>query len=123
MQGFSLVEILTTLAIIGILAGIAIPNYQGYLVKANRASAQQFLLAIANKQEQYLLDSRSYAGTLAALALTPPSELAGKYSCGLQNVTASPPAYEAICTAQGSQTSDGDLKIDQTGAKTPAGKW
>lgn len=119
--GFSLVELMVAVAIIGILAGIAIPAYREYLIKANRTAAKQYLMAVTNKQEQYLLDKREYASTLGTLGLTAPSELSGKYSCALQNVTASPPAYEALCTAEGSQSGDGDLKIDQAGTKT--GKW
>lgn len=122
-RGFSLVELLIVVALIGILAGIAIPYYQEYVAKANRAAAKQFLLSVANRQEQHLLDNRSYASSLASLGIAPPPELSGKYACELRNVTASPPAYEAVCAAQGSQLGDGDLKIDQTGARTPASKW
>jgi len=122
-QGFSLVELLIVVAVIGILAGIAVPIYQDHLLKANRTSAKQFLLTVANRQEQYLFDHRAYAGSLATLGLDLPAGLSGRYACELRNVAAAPPAYEAICIAQGPQAGDGNLKIDQTGARTPAGKW
>ncbi len=54
-SGFTLLEILIVIAIIGILASIGYPSYQQYIVKANRAAAQQFLLEAASVQQQYLL--------------------------------------------------------------------
>mgnify|MGYP005704109999 FL=1 len=54
-SGFTLVEMLIVVTIIGILASIAYPSYQQYIVKANRAAAQQFLLEAASVQHQYFL--------------------------------------------------------------------
>lgn len=123
INGFSLLELMIAVAIIGILAAIAVPAYNDYIIKANRAAAKSFLLSIANKQEQYLLDQRSYANTVAVLGLTAPPETSGKYTFAIGNVAASPPTYTATATAIGSQTSDGNLTVDQSGAKTPANKW
>lgn len=123
MSGFSLMELMIVVAIMGILAAIAVPAYNDYLIKANRTAAKTFLLSIANKQEQYLLDQRSYASTVAALGLTAPPETSGKYTFAISNVANSPPTYTATATAVGSQASDGNLTIDQSGAKAPSNKW
>lgn len=66
-HGFTLVELMIAVAIIAILASIAVPNYSQHLVKSRKAAADSFLMDIAQLQEQYLLDNRSYAPDLATL--------------------------------------------------------
>ncbi|MFB0995669.1 MAG: prepilin-type N-terminal cleavage/methylation domain-containing protein, partial [Porticoccaceae bacterium] len=55
ISGFTLLEILIAISIISLLASIGYPSYQQYIVTANRAAAQQFLLEAASVQQQYLL--------------------------------------------------------------------
>lgn len=59
--GFTLAEILITIAIIGMLAGIAYPAYTQYVLKAKRSEAQTALVNLANKQEIFYLNNRKYA--------------------------------------------------------------
>lgn len=66
-RGFTLVELMIAVAIIAILAAIAVPNYSQHLLKSRRAAADSFLMNIAQLQEQYLLDNRSYAPSMAVL--------------------------------------------------------
>ena len=71
-SGFTLIEVLITVAIIAILAAIAIPNYSAYVVRSKITEATTNLLGMRTKMEQYFQDNRSYvgacqAGTVAAL--------------------------------------------------------
>lgn len=123
LQGFTLIELMIVVAIIGILAAIIIPSYQAHVLKANRAAAQQFMMQIASREEQYLLDARQYTD-IVGLGLTAPSETSGKYTfAAVANNSATPPSFTVTATATGGQAVDGDLTLDSTGVKTPAAKW
>lgn len=134
-HGFTLIELMVTVAIVGILAAIAYPSYIQYIVRANRSSAQTFILSVANKQEQYQLDARQYATTMALLGYASiPTEVSKNYGVAVAtDNTATPPTYTITATPIGSQlsrdTQCANLTIDQTGAKgisgtgTPASCW
>lgn len=68
-RGFSLVELVIAMAIVGLLASVAYPQYTEYLRRAARADAMIILLDAANKQEQYYVDNRQYTETLADLGV------------------------------------------------------
>ena len=120
-RGFSLLELMITVVIIGILAAIAYPSYLDYVRRGNRSAAQTYMMTIANRQEQYLLTNRSYASTAAALNLAQPPETAGKYTFTVTLPT--PTSYSIAATATGNQVPDGNLTLSSDGTKTPADKW
>lgn len=123
-KGFTLIELMVTLAIVGILAAIALPSYQQYIIRGNRAAAQQFMMQIASREEQYLLDARQYADTVATLDLTAPPETSGKYTFAITVANAAtPPTFTITATAAGTQAVDGNLTLNSAGVKAPADKW
>lgn len=121
-RGFSLIELMTVVVIIGVLAAVAWPSYQQYVIRANRSAAQGFMMTVASRQEQYILTNRSYAATIAALNLTAPPETSGRYTFDVTNPGGAT-TYLITATAVGNQVSDGDLTLSSDGTKTPADKW
>lgn len=59
-NGFTLIELVITMAIIGILASIAYPSYLDYVTRARRHDGQTALLELANQMEQYYADNNTY---------------------------------------------------------------
>lgn len=68
-RGFTLIEALITVAIVAILASVAFPSYTDFVTRSNRSEAQRELLRIANLQEQFYVDNRSYTADMESLGL------------------------------------------------------
>lgn len=130
-RGFSLIELVIVIAIIGILAAIAYPSYLSSIIKSNRAAAQGFMMEVATRQNQILLDRRAYVGAanhaelLADLSLAVPKEISDNYTVSVATPAGSPPSFTITATPVAStrQVSDGALTLTSAGAKTPAEKW
>ena len=126
--GFTLIELMITVAVIGILAAVAYPSYIDYLIRASRSAAQSFMLDASNKEEQYLLDARTYLAVtnnagFSNIGLTVPSEVTRFYNLSVASVTASTYTIQAAPIAGTRQAADGTLQLTNDGTKTPAAKW
>jgi type IV pilus assembly protein PilE len=124
-SGFTLIELMVVVAIVGILAAIAYPSYTQYTIRVNRAAAQSEMMAIANRQQQFLLTNRNYVdkGTLEASGYALPTDLANKYNYTIALGGGAVPFYTLTFTPAGMQASDGNLTINSDGVKTPVEKW
>lgn len=121
--GFTLIELMIVVAIVGILAAIAYPSYRDQVIKSRRSDAHSVLLDVAARQERFYFDNGSYANALSALsysadAIDTPE---GYYSVSITASSAT--SYTITAAAQGDQASDGDLTLDNLGNKLPAAKW
>jgi len=124
-KGFTLIELMMVVAVIAIIAAVGYPSYGSYVIRTNRSVAQQFMMNIANRQEQYLLDARAYTATIGSggLNLAAPAELATRYTFAVAIDAGPPPTYTITATAIGGQATDGNLTLNSLGVKAPADKW
>jgi type IV pilus assembly protein PilE len=123
--GFTLVELMIVVAIIAILASVGYPSYVEHVRKGQRAAAQSFLMDLASRQQQRMLDVRSYATTAAALGMTAPANVSARYNLAVNVVAGPPTAFTLTATPTGAQSGDscGTLTLGSNGTKSPANCW
>jgi len=129
--GFTLIELMITVAVVAILASIAYPSYQAQLRTSRRADAQASLMELQNFMERYFTENNCYEskGADNSCASTgdnsdpnlpfTASPRSGTAYYNLSLAAATPTTYTLRATpvAGGPQAGDGMLELDQTGAR------
>jgi prepilin-type N-terminal cleavage/methylation domain-containing protein len=113
-QGFTLIELMITVAIVAILAAIAYPNYRNYVIRGQLVDATQGLAAVRANMERYYQDNRSYTTGPTAPPCTATPVPAGRFNIDCAGATDQLYTAEAIGTA-GSNADGFIFKVDQDG--------
>ena len=137
--GFTLIELMITVAIVAILASVAYPSYQQYVIRSNRSEAQQVMLDIANREEEFLLNNRRYGTCCGSSDDIKISSSDMDHATKLYEIKATPannpPGYVITSkplpnsiqakddNASCSSSPAGLLQLDSVGLKTPPCRW
>ena len=125
-RGFTLIEVVVTVAIVALLAAIALPSYTAYVLRSNRTEARTTLLEAAAWMERWRTQSGRYdMPPPAAPGVPPPLPFTQVPATGAAKYTIAPPAvtaptFSVTATAAGSMATDvcSTIVIDQSGART-----
>lgn len=125
-QGFTLIEVMITVVIVGILASIAYPSYTQFVAKGARGDGLAGVMHVANLQEQYYLDHRSFTTDMTKLGLSAdPWVVENTYY--KVDTTLSGDDFTVTATAVGVQaTRDSTcaaISLTSTGTKSPTECW
>jgi len=130
-QGFTLIELMIAVVVVGIIVSIGYPSYQSIMTGTHRGTAQADLMSFASAMERHYATTFSYSGAATSggdtgspsifTAYSPSTESAAnkKYTLTIQSVGTDGSSYElrAVPVSGSSQAKDGTLYIFSDGRK------
>jgi type IV pilus assembly protein PilE len=114
-RGVTLLELLIVVAIIGILAAVAIPAYDGYVTRSRRSDAFTGLETARAAQEMYRAEYGFYSGALTSLAGCSSGMAGSNYTISLTRADTT--NYTATAQPKEKQTGDFWFRVDQDGTQ------
>jgi len=124
VNGFTLMELMVTVAIIGIISLIAMPSYQEYVQKSRRSEAHAGLAKMQLQQEAHRMVNNSFTSSFGSGSNDVHQPTSDYYTFSMSGASAS--AYTLTATAKSSQTADSSctpMTVNQAGTKSPASCW
>ncbi len=120
-NGFTLMELMIVVAIIGILAGVTYPSYQQYVIRTHRADAAGNLLELSQYLERYFTEVGNYTAATLPFSKSPKDGSTTHYNIAFATGSPTATAYTIqAAPSSGGQTKDTDcltLTLSSTGAK------
>jgi type IV pilus assembly protein PilE len=129
-RGFTLIELMIAVAIVGVLGAIALPSYNSYVTRGKRAEARNALMDIAARQQRWYSDNNQYTATIGNGGLEvkdPCADIAGtqtetcKYTITIGGVAGTNQAFSLTATPVGDDPECGNLTLNHTGTKGETG--
>ncbi|RPE64958.1 type IV pilus assembly protein PilE [Tibeticola sediminis] len=123
VDGFTLIELMVVVAIVGILAAIVYPSYQNHVLRTHRAAAAACLGEMAQQMERYYTTTLKYTGATLPNP-TCRNDLASRYTFAFDTGQPTDTTFKIKATPSGAQAADtkcGTLSLDQAGTKTVSG--
>lgn len=126
-RGFTLIELMIVVAIIGVLSAIVYPNYTQYVIDSRRATAAACLTEQSQLMERYYTTNLTYVGATLPAVQQCRTDLTGFYQFGIVLSAATPRQYDISAAPINGQLNNDSkcgcaLTLDQTGAKGTSGE-